>query len=107
MEYTIYNESLVYYALMNPRTGYYLSTHTEVLNFKGNLLTCDKFKSRDEAENRIRLFPEYSQIRKVKIIDIGEAWYRLCRKERGKKHEYINAVVFRDTNKNSKKPWIS
>ena len=73
MEYEIYSESLVYYVLMNPNNGYYLSTYTEVLNLKGNLLTCNKFKIKEAAYNRIQEFPEYSEIRKIKIIDIGEA----------------------------------
>ena len=78
MEYTIYNESLVYYALRDPISGTYL--HDSV--FQGALgvgiESADSFDTRKEAEDAKRLLVEQDeklkdlQIRKIKVIDIGE-----------------------------------
>ena len=70
MEYTIYNESLVYYALRNPKNGYYYSTNA--VSMGSSLKDCTMFTLRSDAEDVRKHRPDFSEIRKVKVIDIGE-----------------------------------
>ena len=78
MEYTIYSESLVYYALRNPETGKYLGEfqppdeHCRSFKTGVSLHECIMEKSLKDAEDTRKDYPEFSEIRKVKIIDIGE-----------------------------------
>ena len=72
MEHTIYNESLVYYALRNPNTGTYLHLVESDFDNKKLAHSCTMFKTIDYAKETQTKWPEYSQIRKVKVIDIGE-----------------------------------
>lgn len=67
MEYTIYNESLVYYALRN-ENGYLLSGGTfgfdmDKIRFIDSLVIAKGIKELN--------YPD-CKIRKVKVIDIGE-----------------------------------
>ena len=77
MEYTIDNETLVYYALRNPVTGHYLKEAFPNSLANPNIMEactlkdCYMFSSIGQAERIRDLFPDYSEIRKVKIIDIG------------------------------------
>lgn len=70
MEYTIYDESLVYYALKNPETLRYYdspdSPHGVAIQY------CKLIPRLNEAESLRLLHPEFSEIRKVKMIDIGK-----------------------------------
>lgn len=73
MEYTIYNESLIYYALRNSEG--YLSLNGKVLELQRNMKNIVYFNSIQEAKEQLEEFKEdfpNLQIRKVKIIDIGE-----------------------------------
>ena len=75
MEYTIYNESLVYYALRD-KHGRYVCYDNQF--YLGDLSKAVKFKSKQET---LDMIPEINkdivcnefQIRQVKVIDIGEA----------------------------------
>lgn len=67
MEYVIYNETLVYYALRD-ENGKYLSPAGQA----GSLRTCRTFSSQKDAIAAQEQFPEFKHIRKVKVIDIGE-----------------------------------
>lgn len=69
MEYTICNESLVYYALRNPETQRYFNITDEF----GSLHSCCKIVSIEAAKEWQKSYPEYSEIRKIKVLDIGEA----------------------------------
>ena len=77
MEDTIYNESLVYYALRDPKTGNYIcdaSKYTEEhpeLGTSINLQNAERFVSKTQIEDIAKHCG--LQIRKVKVIDIGEA----------------------------------
>ena len=77
MEYTIYNESLVYYALRDPKTGSYIcDTHNYTeeypeLSTSINLSNAERFVSKAQIEGIAKHCG--LQIRKVKVIDIGEA----------------------------------
>lgn len=79
MEYTIYNESLVYYALRNPQTGEYLGIfqppdeHCMPIKTGVSLQKCIMKNSLKDAEDTRNYYPQFSEIRKVKVIDIGEA----------------------------------
>lgn len=73
MEYTIYNESLIYYALRNSEG--YLSLNDKVFELQRNMKNIVYFNSIQEAKEQLEEFKENFpnlQIRKVKIIDIGE-----------------------------------
>lgn len=71
MEYEIYNESLVYYALKNPETSKYYESPD---NSYGTYIQYCKLIPRFEEADSLRiLHPEFSEIRKVKMIDIGNA----------------------------------
>lgn len=78
MEYTIKNESLVYYALRDPIGGKYYHFGAISGPVGVNIEKADKFDTRKEAEDAIRFACQENpqlkdlQIRKVKIIDIGE-----------------------------------
>ena len=77
MEYTIYNESLVYYALRKDNGKYYGTfdcgdAHVGVVNTDTKLEDCIMYSSLKEAKNVQQFHKEYTQIRKVKVIDIGE-----------------------------------
>ena len=75
MEYTIYNESLVYYALRNEK-GYVIFDHGHY-DFGFSMTKINFFPSMDKAKQFIeetKKFKGYEnlQIRKVRVIDIGE-----------------------------------
>ena len=70
MEYTIENETLVYFALRT-LDGDYLHIYKGDSTYSG-LQCCTIFKTMEEALRAKEQFPEFSQIRKIKIIDIGE-----------------------------------
>lgn len=80
MEYTIYNESLVYYALRDPISGKYL--HNTIMQgpLGVGIEAADKYDTRKEAEDAKRMLSQEDeklkdlQIRKVKVIDIGEMY---------------------------------
>lgn len=77
MSYTIYDETLTYYALKNVETGNYLGRNSNYRAdrvsefYDSNLKNCYLFHSILEAEKVAKDYGNY-QIRKVKIIDIGE-----------------------------------
>lgn len=76
MEYTIYNESLVYYALRNEK-GYVIFDHGHY-GFGFDMTKINFFSNMDKAKQFIEETKKYKgyenlQIRKVKVIDIGEA----------------------------------
>ena len=78
MEYTIYNESLVYYALRDKNTGKYVCSGRNTVFYFGGINDARIFQGVQEAElaipsirNTFKEPPEL-QIRKVKVIDIGE-----------------------------------
>lgn len=69
MEYTIYNESLVYYALRNEKGNYFSLNEPK----NQHLHNCIMFNSIEQAQNvQKTLAEDFTQIRKVKVIDIGE-----------------------------------
>ena len=76
MEWTVYNESLVQYALRDPKTGNYIcdtSRYTEEypeLSTSIHLQCAEIFISKIEIEDIAKHCG--LQIRKVKVIDIGE-----------------------------------
>lgn len=67
MEYTIYNESLVYYTLRNTDTGKYFCTSGK----EGKLGECSVFDNKKLAEQYLQRYPKFTEIRKVKVVDIG------------------------------------
>lgn len=88
MEYTIYNESLVYYALRNKETGGYVCNEP-TLTADGYKYFCDIDYSKDLSKivpsgikkvymfNDLKIAQSWAkdtnyEIRKVKVIDIGE-----------------------------------
>ena len=76
MEYTIYTESSVYYALRNEK-GYVIFDHGHY-GFGFDMTKIEFFPSIDKAKQFIEETKntkgyENLQIRKVKVIDIGEA----------------------------------
>ena len=78
MEYTIYNESLVYYALRDKNTGKYVCSGRNTVVYFGGIKDAQMFQSMEGAQlaipsirNTFKEPPEL-QIRKVKVIDIGE-----------------------------------
>ena len=76
MEYTIYTESLIYYALRNAK-GYVIFAHGHY-GFGYDMAEIEFFPSIDKAKQFIEETKntkgyENLQIRKVKVIDIGEA----------------------------------
>ena len=76
MEYIIYTESLVYYALRNEK-GYVIFDHGHY-GFAFDMTKIEFFPSMDKAKQFIEETKntkgyENLQIRKVKVIDIGEA----------------------------------
>ena len=62
----IYDESLVYYALRDEEGNYFNRGD------KVSLKDCTMFESRDVVEEIQTFYTEFTQIRKVKVIDIGE-----------------------------------
>ena len=78
MEYTIYNESLVKYMLRDPISGlyYHFGAFSGAVGL--NIAQADRFNTIKEAEDARRFACEQDkklkdlQIRKVKVIDIGE-----------------------------------
>lgn len=78
MEYTIYNESLVKYALRDEISGKYL--HNTIMQgpLGVDIESADIYDTRYEAEDARRMVSQEDeklkglQIRKIKIIDIGE-----------------------------------
>ena len=75
MEYTIYAESLIYYALRNEK-GYVIFDHGHY-GFGFDMTKINFFSSMDNAKQFIEETKkikgyENLQIRKVKVIDIGE-----------------------------------
>lgn len=78
MEYTIYNESLVYYVLRDPVSGLYYHLGTILGPIGVNIEKADRFDTRKEAADAIRFAAQSDerlkdlQIRKIKVIDIGE-----------------------------------
>lgn len=76
MEYNICNETLVLYALRNKETQHYLGWDTVNGEYRETTLSnCELLSALHTAE-RIRheqKHPDKFEIRKMKIIDIGEA----------------------------------
>ena len=78
MEYTVYNESLIKYVLRHPVTGVYHHSNNCCGTVGVFLEKADVFNTVGEAEQEREricdIYPELKdlQIRKVKIIDIGE-----------------------------------
>lgn len=78
MPYTVYNESLIKYVLRHPVTGVYHHNNKSCGTVGVFLEKADIFNTIREAEQereRISdIYPELKdlQIRKIKIIDIGE-----------------------------------
>jgi len=73
MEYTIYNESLVYYALRSEKG--YLCFHGGRYEMSLNMNCLYLFNSVQKAEKAKSDFEDVYgklQIRKVKVMDIGE-----------------------------------
>lgn len=76
MECKIYNESLVQYALRDTKTGNYIcdtSNYTEEypeLSTSGNLQSAEMFVSKAQIKGIAKHCG--LQIRKIKVIDIGE-----------------------------------
>lgn len=78
MEWTVYNESLVRYALRDAESGRYL--HNAVMQgpLGVGIESADMYDTRKEAEDARRLVAKDDErlnnleIRKVKVIDIGE-----------------------------------
>ena len=75
MEYTIYSESLIYYALRNEK-GYVIFDHGHY-GFGFDMTKINFFSNMDKAKQFIEETKKYKgyenlQIRKVKVIDIGE-----------------------------------
>ena len=75
MEYTIYNESLVYYALRNEK-GYVIFDYG-YYDFGFSMTKINFFSSINKAKQFIEETKKHKgyenlQIRKVKVIDIGE-----------------------------------
>lgn len=76
MEYTIYNESLVQYALRDTKTGSYIcdtsnySKEYPELSTSIHLQNVEMFVSKTQIEDIAKHCG--LQIRKVKVIDIGE-----------------------------------
>ena len=68
MEYTIYNESLVYYALRNEHGKYFCEDN---INKQSSLKDCTMFAHINFATDEQKHYPEFKEIRKVKVIDIG------------------------------------
>lgn len=69
MEYTIYNETLIYYALRNSKTNDY---YCEKISYKtGGLLNATMFGSLSEIQDLQEKNPQFDEIRMVKVIDIG------------------------------------
>lgn len=82
MEYTIYNESLVYYALQDKSTSKYikrLDTNTTHYDILGWLHEANFYPSITIAEENAKMLKEHIaqckdmdfEIRQVKVIDIG------------------------------------
>lgn len=69
MEYTIYTETLVYYALRNEQGDYYCE---KISDKTGRLLNATMYGSLSEVQEIRKKNPQFDQIRKVKVIDIGE-----------------------------------
>ena len=69
MKYTIYNESLVYYALKNEKGNYFSLNEPK----NQHLHNCIMFDSIEQAQ-RVQevMAKDFTQIRKVKVVDIGE-----------------------------------
>ena len=68
MEYTIYDESLVYYTLRNTNTGkYFCGSYKKA----GKLGECSVFNNKRLAKQYLQNNPEYDEIRKIKVVDIG------------------------------------
>lgn len=74
-DFTIYNESLVYYALRDD-SNMYLSEETlkerTIRGKQGFLNGALRFSSVQEAIKYRNKYPQFSKIRRVKLIDIGE-----------------------------------
>ena len=77
MEYTIYSETLVNYIIRDRRTQRYIHFTDGKLNSTNTMFEATLFRSIKEVENMVHfLNNEYSlkdlEIRKIKVIDIGE-----------------------------------
>lgn len=78
MEYTIYNESLVYYALRDLISGNYYHFGAISGPIGVDILRADRYNSIEAAKDARRFAYQQDeklkdlQIRKVKVIDIGE-----------------------------------
>lgn len=68
MEYNIYNESLVYYALRDKEGNYY---RKDLATGKGHLISCTILSTKEDIESVKLIHPEFNEVRKIKIIDIG------------------------------------
>ena len=74
-----YNESLVYYALRDPIGGTYLHYGAFTGAAGVGIEAADRYDTRKEAEDARRMVSQEDeklkdlQIRKIKVIDIGEA----------------------------------
>lgn len=77
MEYTIYNESLVYYALRNSE-GKYLGKwqppdeRCQSIYIGMDMKDCIMYNSLSDAKDAMQYHKDFNEIRKVKVIDIGE-----------------------------------
>lgn len=78
MEYTIYNESLVYYVLRDKNTGKYVCSGRNTVFYFGGIKDAEMFQGINGAKLAIPSIqntfsePPEIEIRKVKVIDIGE-----------------------------------
>lgn len=75
MEYKIYNESLVYYTLRDKKGKYLGYDKHDRMMFETNLQHCFMFDSIRNAERGLKEWTDKLdewEIRKVKVIDIGE-----------------------------------
>ena len=68
MEWTVYNESLVYYALRNEKGNYFSLNESK----NQHLHNCIMFDSIEQVQRvQKTLAEDFTQIRKIKVIDIG------------------------------------
>lgn len=78
MEWTVYNESLVYYALRDKESGKYVCSGNNTVFYFGSIKDAEMFQSINGAKLAIPSIqntfsePVEIEIRKVKVIDIGE-----------------------------------
>lgn len=64
------SESLIYYALRDEEGNYFDHSSN---NYRNALGKCTRFSCLVVAEACQQLYPEFSEIRKIKVVDLGEA----------------------------------